>query len=244
MYLFPFPPAMNPAEPPPPPPGEKLLVFIVRNNTKCGDCGQEIDHGSFVRLDPKLGALCMACADMDELEFLASGDAALTRRAAKYSSMTAVVLKWSRSRKRYERQGIVAETAAIERAETECLADAPARERQRQRRAVQAVAEDAVHAAAFVEKIRTLFPSCPPGEAEAIATHACRRHSGRVGRTAAAKELDETAVTLAVRAAARHRHTRYDKLLDKGVPRDEARTEIAAALDAVLMKWRASAARK
>lgn len=223
---------------PPPPPGDRLLVFIVRKDTKCGDCGAEIYKGSFVRLDPKLGALCMTCADLDELVFLPSGDAALTRRATKHSSITGVVLQFSRARKRYERQGIIVDLPALEQAEAECLADADARGRQKERRAVRAQEADVTYTAAFAESIRRFFPACPPAEAKAIAEHACRRHSGRVGRTSAAKELDEKAVTLAVRASIRHNHTRYDKLLARGVPRDEARAEIAAALEAVMEKWR------
>jgi hypothetical protein len=63
------------------------------------------------------GALCLACADLDHLWFLPSGDAALTRRAGKYSTLKAVVLKWSRARNRYERQGLLVEEAALHQAE-------------------------------------------------------------------------------------------------------------------------------
>jgi hypothetical protein len=65
----------------------------------------------------------MACADMDHLVFLPSGDAALTRRAKTNSRLSAVVVRFSRARKRYERQGILVEEDALERAEQECLAD-------------------------------------------------------------------------------------------------------------------------
>jgi hypothetical protein len=54
---------------------------------------------------------------LDHLIFLPSGDAALTRRAGKYSTLSAVVLQWSRARKRYERQGLLVEEAALQRAE-------------------------------------------------------------------------------------------------------------------------------
>ena len=49
-------------------------------------------------------ALCMSCADMDHLVFLESGDAALTRRAKRASRLSAVVVRFSRARRRYERQ--------------------------------------------------------------------------------------------------------------------------------------------
>jgi len=60
-----------------------------------------------------------------------SGDAALTRRAGKFSTLSAVVLKWSRARKRYERPGLLVEEPARQRAEQECLADAEVRARRR-----------------------------------------------------------------------------------------------------------------
>jgi hypothetical protein len=43
------------------------------------------------------------------------------------------VLKWSRARRRYERQGLLVEEAALDRAEAECLADGEARARRRER---------------------------------------------------------------------------------------------------------------
>ena len=47
--------------------------------------------------------LCLACAGFGDLEFLAAGDVALTRRATKHSARNAVVVRFSRTRKRYER---------------------------------------------------------------------------------------------------------------------------------------------
>ncbi|EUA22441.1 hypothetical protein I552_6932 [Mycobacterium xenopi 3993] len=79
------------------------------------------------------GPLCLDCADLGHLEFLPSGDATLTRRAKKASRLSAVVVRWSRSRKRYERQGILAEPDAIERAEQDCLSDAEVRARRMER---------------------------------------------------------------------------------------------------------------
>ena len=49
-----------------------------------------------------------------------------------------------------------------------------------------------------------MFPGCPPDEARAIAEHACQENSGRVGRSAAAKEFDPAALRLAVIAHIRH----------------------------------------
>jgi hypothetical protein len=87
------------------------------------------------------GSLCIGCADLGHLKFLPRGDTALTRRARKASRLSAVVVQWSRARKRYERQGVLAEPDAIAQAEQECLADREVRERRRvrdgQRRAVE-----------------------------------------------------------------------------------------------------------
>jgi hypothetical protein len=45
---------------------------------------------------------------------------------------------------------------------------------------------------AFATAIRANYPGCPAPEATEIAEHACRKYSGRVGRTAAAKEFVRT----------------------------------------------------
>jgi hypothetical protein len=63
------------------------------------------------------GPMCMSCADLAHLVLLPSGDAALTRRARKHSRLSAVLVRVSRARKRYERQGVVVEDSAIEQAE-------------------------------------------------------------------------------------------------------------------------------
>lgn len=62
--------------------------------------------------------LCMRCAGMDQLVFLPAGDAALTRRAREASRLSAIVVRFSRSRRRYERRGILVEEAALEHART------------------------------------------------------------------------------------------------------------------------------
>ncbi len=108
---------------------EDIKVFISHRDSKCDDCGEELGRKAWITLEENKGALCLACADLDELVFLASGDAALTRRARKHSVLSAVVLKFSKARGRYERQGLLVEESALDEAEAECLADAEARER-------------------------------------------------------------------------------------------------------------------
>ena len=175
----------------------------------------------------------------DHLEFLPSGDAALTVRARKYSGRSAVVLKWSRARKRYERQGLLVEAAALERAEQECLDDAEVRERRRLREAEKRQAIDSEYVGEFARRVRDLFPRCPSGRDISIAEHACLKHSGRVGRSAAAKELDECAIRLAVAAHVRHTLTEYDKLLARGHERHDAREAVRSEIERHMIQWEA-----
>lgn len=216
---------------------EDIVVFIVRRDTECSECGQELWHGSFLRLENRQ-PLCLSCADLDHLEFLPRGDAALTRRSTKHSKIHAVVVQWSRTRKRYERQGILAEPEAIERAMEECLADAELREARREREALRREEMDQKYIDEFAGQIRKLFPKCPPDEEQRIAAHACRKYSRRVGRSKAAKELDPEAVTLAVRAHIRHMYTNYDELLMGGWERWEARDEVQDEVEKILNRWR------
>lgn len=183
------------------------------------------------------GALCLTCADLDHLVFLPSGDATLTRRSRKHSKLSAVVLKWSRARRRYERQGLLVENEALEQAERECEADAPQR-RQRQAQASIRCAElDQEYIKSFAAKVREMYPRCPAGRGPSIAEHACRKYSGRVGRCAMAKELDEHAVRLAVQAHIRHTETDYDDLLATLNHRQSARAKVCDKVADILRQW-------
>ncbi len=144
---------------------------------------------------------------------------------------------WSRARKRYERQGLLVEEQALAQAEQECLADSEIRERRREREAARRVELDQQYVESFARRIRELFPSCPSGRDTEIAEHACLNYSRRVGRSAAAKELEENAVRLAVIAHIRHSETNYDALLAEGVERYEARMIIEGNVDRVLERW-------
>ena len=85
----------------------------------------------------------------------------------------------------------------------------------------------------FAERIRELFPGCP-GRERSIAEFACQKYSGRVGRSGAAKQLDEDAVGLAVIAHVRHVETEYDTLLGRGMDRHDARLCVRARIQEVL----------
>jgi hypothetical protein len=213
----------------------ELLVIAASKPWKCTACTIEFERGDFLSMDDG-GPVCLDCADLGHLEFLPRGDTALTRRARRASRLSAVVVQWSRTRKRYERQGILAEPAAISRAEQECLADSEA-ERRRHREAERRAAEDEQFVADLAAAIRAQFPGCPPDRAQRIARHAGARSSGRIGRTSAGRALDPEAVQLAVVAAGRHEDTRYDDLMMNGVPRAEARELIREDVDRVMRSW-------
>jgi hypothetical protein len=215
---------------------QDLVVFIIRRESRCAECGKELWRGSFLRTEGEKG-LCLECADLDHLEFLPSGDTAITRRATKYSKLRAVVVQWSRTRKRYERQGILAEPEAIRQAEEESLADADLRARRRERAALYREEEDREFIGEFARAIRALYPNCPAGEAMQIAEHACHKDSGRVGRTAAAKEFDPEVIRLAVVAHIRHVHTNYDELLCRFCDRENARWHVSERVAEVLHLW-------
>src|SRR5262249_11127905 len=136
---------------------------MVRRETQCAECGRELWRGSLLRVENEK-ALCLECADLGHLEYLPRGDVAVTRRASKYTKLRAVVVEWPRTRKRYERQGILAEPEAIRQAEEDSLADAELRERRREQAALRRDAEDQEFVAAFARAIRDQFPRCPGGD--------------------------------------------------------------------------------
>jgi hypothetical protein len=211
-----------------------IVVIQPVRDFVCAECG---GGGDLLRMQDA-GPLCLACSDLDHLVFLPSGDAALTRRATKASTLSAVVVRWSRSRKRYERQGTLVEESALEQAEQQCMSDADARMRRRERDELRRASTDAAFRDRLAQEIRRLFPGCPAERAVAIAEHTGTRGSGRVGRSAAGRGLEENAIVLAVAASVRHQNTRYDGLLMSGVPRDVARDRVRSEIDGVLAAWR------
>jgi len=211
-----------------------LVVVSPLGDWACADC--EGTGDLLVMEDDR--PLCLPCADLDHLVFLASGDAALTRRAKKASTLSAVVVRFSRARKRYERQGVLVEQAALEAAEQQCLGDEGARQRRRERDRQRRADQDVALVSRMAREIARLFPGCPAPRAEAIAAHTAVRGSGRVGRSAAGRALADEAVIHAVIASVRHEDTDYDQLLMSGVPRADARERVRAVIDRVLDAWR------
>ncbi len=133
------------------------------------------------------------------------------------------------------------EEAALEKAEAECLADESQRQAARERAAVRRAELDERYVADFAETIRRQFPNCPTGRETEIAEHACRKYSGRVGRSARAKAFEPKAVRLAVLAHIRHRETDYDDLLTQGMDRYDARERVEARVTTLLEQWESGA---
>jgi hypothetical protein len=160
--------------------GDKdIVVFSIIRESTCAECGIELYKGGFLRME-KERPLCMS--SLDHLMFLPSGDTALTRRARKHSTLEAVVVRFSRTRGRYERQGVLVEEAALAQAERECLADADARERARARAAERRSELDEQYVAEFAKRLGDLFPGCPAPERQDI-RRSCLPEIFRPGRT-------------------------------------------------------------
>lgn len=89
---------------------EDLVVIQPLNAAwTCHRCGGTGDL--LVMENP--GPACLRCVGLGDLEFLSAGDALLTRRAKAKSARYAVVVRFSRSRRRYERQGLLVEPRAL-----------------------------------------------------------------------------------------------------------------------------------
>ena len=88
---------------------ELVVVIPLNSEWKCHRCGETGDL--LIMENP--GPACLRCAGLDDLEYLPAGNALLSRRARTASSRHAVVVRFSRTRKRYERQGLLVEAQAL-----------------------------------------------------------------------------------------------------------------------------------
>lgn len=181
---------------------------------------------------------CVDCSGAKNLLFLPSGDAALTRRASRISADVRPVVSWNSRRRRWERRGVFVTVEALGGAQAQCALDegkrAAARRKAQEREAVR----DQEYILRFATAVHEEFPGLDQATSLIIATHACEKHSGRVGRSAAAKQLDVELVVRAVIAHARHLHTDYDLLRDAGMNKRESRQVIRSRIKGVLAKWR------
>lgn len=95
-------------------------VYALSRASRCYNCDRKLAAGEIVRLqsgNEETEVLCRTCAQLDSLEVLPSGNAAITRLAAKYSPVSFTVLRWSELWKCYERLGILVSPESIDRAE-------------------------------------------------------------------------------------------------------------------------------
>src|SRR5438128_2316212 len=95
----------------------KLEVVVIQplNDWKCHRCG---GTGDLLIMESP-GPACLRCAGLDDLELLPAGDALLTRRVKAKSARHAVVVRFSKTRRRYERQGLLVEPQALTEAQRE-----------------------------------------------------------------------------------------------------------------------------
>jgi hypothetical protein len=92
-----------------------VAISPLNRDWKCNRCSGTTD---FLMMEDA-GPICMKCVGLGDLVFLGAGDAGLTRRVKAKSQRSAVVVRFSRSRKRYERQGLLVEEAALSEAESQ-----------------------------------------------------------------------------------------------------------------------------
>jgi len=96
-------------------PAELVVIEPLKRDWACHRCG---GSGGLLIMESE-GTACLACAGLGDLEFLGSGNALLTRRAKAKSARHAVVVRFSKTRRRYQRQGVLVEPQALHAAEQE-----------------------------------------------------------------------------------------------------------------------------
>jgi hypothetical protein len=94
---------------------ELVVIQPLHADWTCHRCG---GSGDLLIMESP-GPACLRCAGLDDLEFLSAGDALLTRRVAAKSARRAVVVRFSKTRRRYERQGLLVEPQALRDAQRE-----------------------------------------------------------------------------------------------------------------------------
>ena len=158
----------------------------------------------------------------DGWEFLASGDAFVTRTVKAAGVFWVAWRPRSHNRRHRRKLGLWAPEETIVAAEKRAIATADERSKRRDQSAISRQRQEATYEVEFADTIRRFLAFAPEHAelAEAIATEAATRAvqvgSGRVGRTRTLS-LEERAA-LAARATIRHQHTSYeDDLMDASV---------------------------
>jgi hypothetical protein len=88
---------------------ELVVIQPLDDTWKCHRCGET---GNLLIMESP-GPACLRCAGLGDLEFLPAGNALLTRRVKAKSARHAVVVRFSKTRRRYERQGLLVEPHAL-----------------------------------------------------------------------------------------------------------------------------------
>lgn len=214
------------------------IYLTKREKLHCFKCKKPIAKGqAFVAENEDYNGTCLSCSPFVSYTLLPPGDVALTRRSKKYSELCGVLLFWNQRRRRHERKGQYVEAKAIVKAKQECIADAEKREAKNAKAAVVREVKDVEYIKEFSKVIRAQYPNCPPKREFEIAKHACEKHSGRVGRSAMAKEFDYNMVELAVQAHVRHAETNYDNRFGKGQRKKEIRADLNRTIKRILKSW-------
>ena len=86
-----------------------MVIQPLNKGWKCHRCG---GTGGLLIMEPP-GPACLRCVGLGNLEYLPSGNALLTRRVKAKSARTAVVVRYSKRRGRYERQGLLVEAKPL-----------------------------------------------------------------------------------------------------------------------------------
>jgi hypothetical protein len=86
-----------------------VVIRPLNSEWKCHRCG---GSGNLLMMENP-GPACLGCVGLDGLAFLPAGDALLSRRVKAKSTTWAVVVSFSRSRRRYERQGLLVDPLAL-----------------------------------------------------------------------------------------------------------------------------------
>jgi hypothetical protein len=88
---------------------ELVVIQPLNREWTCNRCG---GAGDLLMME-SAGPACLRCLGLDDLAFLPAGDAKLTRRAKANSARYAVVVRFSKTRGRYERQGLLVEPRTL-----------------------------------------------------------------------------------------------------------------------------------
>ena len=215
-------------------------IFVTKKEKiTCQKCKKAISKNDFfVSESEKTKGICFSCSPFGNYYFLAPGNVAMTRRSKKHSDLCGVLQEWNQRRRRYERKGQYVEAIAVEKAHIECEADQEKRAIKNQKASILREKQDKVYIEDFAKVIRSYYPNCPSNKEFEIAQHACEKYSGRVGRSASAKEFDKQMVDLAVEAHIRHTETNYDLQFGKGKGKKEIRADVKFDIKKVMNKWK------